>query len=331
MSDIIAKCGFDCRRCASYKENLRTKADRMKCSDGWHRHFAFRITAEKLVRCDGCLVSPDRNPVRYLKTGCRIRRCAEKNSIENCAYCSSYPCQDVKAHSAYIDREKIAARLGAPIPEVDYRTFIEPYEGLKHLDRIRRSLCPKDIVKADKVSIMPRIAEFPDNLRLAEKEASGLRAVHRLLAKVGSAKGISYVRQEVLTKTRLHILKILWAFGLKGSLEKKGRLHLGLDSETYLAQKINSDFAKLKGYFEVLKKHGAICKHVALKKEGWLTPKGGLRKDGWQFELYFSEKAGGPPALKALQKYVRLLEKKHGRNGFKYFARVDMRIFLAGE
>ena len=126
MTDLIAKCGFDCGRCASYKENLRTEADRKRCSDGWHKHFGFRITAEKLVRCEGCLISSYRNPVRYLKTGCRIRRCAVKNGVENCAYCSVYPCQDVRTHSAYIDREKIAAQLGAPIAEEDYLALFEP-------------------------------------------------------------------------------------------------------------------------------------------------------------------------------------------------------------
>lgn len=327
MSELIAKCGFDCGSCPSYEKNLKTDEDRKRCSDGWHRHFGFRISPEKLLRCEGCLVPNEENPVRYWRTGCRIRRCAVKNGVENCAHCSDYPCPDVRANCAYIDRGKIAARLGSPIPEADYLSFIEPYEGVKHLDRIRRSLRPKDIAKAEKVSVFPKTAGFPDDLALPKKELSALRAVHNLLTTVGTAEGISYARQEVVKKTRLHILKMLWAFGLKGDLKKKGRQHLQMDSETYLAQKINSDFAHLRSYFELLKKHGAICKHVAMKEKGWLTPKGALRRGGWHLELSFLKKAGGAPALKAVQKYTSQLDKKYGKKAFRYFTRADMRIF----
>lgn len=327
MTKLIAKCGFDCGRCSSYKGNLKTKRDRQSCSDGWHKYFGFRLSPGKLLRCEGCLVPSEENPVRYLKTGCRIRRCAVKNGVENCAYCSDYPCQDVKAHSAYIDRNKISTRLGEPIPEANYLAFIEPYEGANHLDRVRRKLRPKDITEATRVSVSPRITEFPDRLPFPKKDVDALRAVHKLLAKVGTAKGISYARQEVLTKTRLHILKLLWAFGLDGKLRKKGRPCLEMDSETYLAQKTDSYFARLTAHFEILKKQGVICKHVATKEKGWLTPKGGLRKGGWHLELSFLAKAGGPSALRALQKYASRLDKKYGRNALRYFAKADMRIF----
>jgi hypothetical protein len=326
MVELIAKCGFDCGHCPSYRKNLKTAGDREKCSNGWHRYHGFRLSPEKLLRCEGCLVPNEEDPIRYWKTGCRIRRCAVKNGVENCAYCSDYPCQDVKANCAYIDRERIAARLGAPIPEVDYLAFIEPYEGVKHLDRVRRSLRPKDIVKADKVSVVSRAVAFPDDLRLGKKEETALRAVHKLIAKVGTARGISHARQEVLAKARKDILKMLWAFGFEGTPKKKDGLHLEIDGDTYLTQKIHSSFSKLESYIHTLKKHGVRCKHVPLEKEGWLTPKGALRGKGWHLELSFADNAGGPPALRALQRYASRLDKRHGKNAFRYFARADMRV-----
>jgi len=256
-----------------------------------------------------------------------VRKCALKNSVATCAHCSGYPCEDVPKVSLSADaRARTAARLGAPIPEEDYLTFIEPYEGLKHLDEIRASLAPEDIVEMTRVSVRPRIVDFPDDLFFSKAEPPAFEALHRLIAAVEAVDGVSYARQAVLKKKRRHLLKILWAFGLFGELEEEGGSHLVIDSETYLAQKIQSNYSRVKDYFKALERYGVHCEHVPLTEEGWLTPTEALRKEGWFIKVSFDEDAGGVPALKALQSYAAKLEEKYGERAFRYFSKADMRV-----
>jgi hypothetical protein len=327
MKDLFSKCGCNCGRCPSYKGNLQTDEDRQRCSDGWHKYLGFRLSPGKLRLCDGCQTPDDENPVRY--QNCYVRRCAVRNGVETCAHCSGYPCEDVPKVSLSTDaRERTAARLGTPIPEEDYLAFIEPYEGLKHLDEIRASLAPEDIVEMARVSVKPRIVDFPDDLPFSKEETSAFEAIHRLLATVGCADGVSYARQAALKKRRRHLLKILWAFGLFGESKEEDGSHLVMDSETYLAQKIHSGYSRMEDYFRVLEEYGVHCEHVPLTEEGWLTPGGALRKGGWFIKMSFDDDAGGVSALEALQSYAARLDENYGKRAFRYFSQADMRVLL---
>ncbi len=222
MKNLFSKCGANCGRCPSYKGNLQTEEDRQRCSDGWYKHLGFRLSPGKLCLCDGCQAPDEKNTVRY--QNCYVRRCAVRNGVKTCAHCSAYPCEDVKnLHEIQRAdaRERIAARLGTLIPEEDYLTFVEPYEGIKHLDEIRASLGPEDIVEMTKVSVKPRLVDFPDDLPFSEEETSAFEALHRLIAVIESVNGVSYARQAALKKRRRHLLKILWAFGLFGELKEE--------------------------------------------------------------------------------------------------------------
>jgi hypothetical protein len=327
MKDLFSKCGCNCGRCPSYKGNLQTDEDRQRCSDGWYKYLGFRLSPGKLRLCDGCQAPDEKNPVRY--QNCYVRRCAVRNSVKTCAHCSAYPCDDVKnLHEVQRagTRERIAARLGTPIPEEDYLTFIEPYEGIKHLDEIRASLGPEDIVEMTGVSVKPRIVDFPDDLPFSKEEASAFEALHRLIAVIESVNGVSYARQAALKKRRRHLLKILWAFGLFGERKEEGGSHLVIDSETYLAQKIHSSYPRVKDYFKALGKYGVHCEHVPLTEKGWLTPGGALRKREWFMRMSFDDNVGGVSALEALRSYTAKLDERYGKRAFRYFSKADMRV-----
>jgi len=325
MRDLFSKCGCNCGRCLSYKENLLTDEDRHRCAEGWARYIGYHPTPEKLRACVGCQAPDEKNAVRY--QSCYVRKCALRNGVETCAHCSAYPCEDVPRVSFAADqREKIAARLGYLIPDEDYLAFIEPYEGIKHLDAIRASLGPGDIVEMTTVSVRPRIVAFPDDLPFSEEKAAPLEHLHWLLATVGIVEGVSYARQTVLKKRRQHLIKILWAFGLFGECKEEGGSHLVVDSETYLAQKIQSNYSTVKEYFKVLEEYGVHCKHVPLTEDGWLTPKGALRKGGWLLKMSLDDDAGGVSALEALQSYTAKLDEEYGKAAFRYFSKADMRV-----
>jgi hypothetical protein len=326
MRDLFAKCGCNCGRCPSYKGNLQTDEDRQRCSDGWFKYLGLRLSPGKLRLCDGCQTPDDENPVRY--QNCHVRKCAVRNGVETCAHCSGYPCEDVKnLHEIQKAgaRERIAARLGTPIPEKDCLAFIEPYEGVKHLDEIRASLDPEDIVEMARVSARPKLVDFPDDLPFSKEGAAAFKALHRILAAVESADGVSYARQAMLEKRRRHLLKMLWAFGRFGEFKEEGGSHLVIDSGTYLAQGIHSGYSRLKDYCKALEKYGVRCEHVPLKEEGWLTPTGALRKEGWFIKMSFEDDAGGVSALDALRSYTTRLE-EYGEKAFRYFSKADMQI-----
>ena len=332
MQDLFSKCGCNCGRCPSYKGNLQTDEDRQRCSDGWYRYLGFRLSPGKLRLCDGCQAPDDENPVRY--QNCYVRKCAVRNGVETCAHCSAYPCEDVKNLHAIQRagaRERIAARLGMPIPEEDYIAFIEPYEGIKHLDEIRASLGPEDIVEMTSVSVKPRVADFPDDLSFSKEETAAFEALHRLLATIESAGGVSYARQAALEKRRRHLLKMLWVFGRFGGLKEEGGAHLVIDGETYLAQGMHSGYSRMKDCFKVLEEYGVHCEHIPLTEEGWLTPTGALRKGGWFMKMSFDDDAGGVSALTALQSYAAKLDEKYGEKAFRYFSKGDMRVLSEGQ
>jgi len=329
MKDLIAKCGCNCSKCPTYKENLRTLKDRENCSRGFERYLGARLKPEKLRLCDGCTIQANKRKVYYVN--CIVRKCAFYNGIENCAYCSEYPCGDVLTlHETQKPDapEKIAERLGNAIPKKDYLAFIEPFEGIKHLNEIRKSLKSEDIVKLKAASVKPKIIDFPDKFPYSKNETKAFKFLHTILSSLETAEKVSFARHIILQKNRKHLLKILWAFGEYGEWRKNGDLYLILNSEIYAAMKISSYHSKVLDYFNLLKKYDVNCKIVPVIEKGWLTPTGGLRKKGWFMRMSFDDNTGEINTLKALKSYVLLLEAKYSKNAFRYFSKGDMRVLV---
>jgi hypothetical protein len=336
---LYGKCGNQCSRCPSFRENLVTDEDRQRCSEGWLTYHGFRYSPEKLLRCDGCQAPDDENPVRYLN--CLVRRCALHNGAETCAHCAAYPCEELLGRVPGADwRDGIVARLGSPIPEEDDLAFVAPYEGLRHLDTLRACLDPEEIVEPSRVTVRFRTVDLPDDLPLSREERASCGALHRLLAALNAPAGsVSYARGEVLKQQRSGLLKLLWVLGLLGELEggEGARPCLVVDSQGYYTQKLHSDYSTVKGWLEALQAHGVQGEIVPLVEEGWLTPTGALRKKvgrkgspAWVIKLSFDEQAGGAGALAALKDYAGSLDEAYGKSAYRTFAQADMRS-LRGE
>ena len=94
MESIIAYCGLVCNECPAY---LATQADddamRDKVAAEWSEAFGGSLTKEA-INCDGCLGTGGRK-VGYCDE-CPIRVCAVERSVENCAHCSDYACEELK-------------------------------------------------------------------------------------------------------------------------------------------------------------------------------------------------------------------------------------------
>jgi len=134
MKDIISRCGFRCNLCLAYKENIRSRGDQKRVSDGWSKYFGFRVSPEE-IRCDGCLTPDDEKP-KLMDPECPVRPCALWRGLQNCAYCDEYI--RAKLEQRIVDYGVVAGRFKEPIPEDDYRSFKRPYENRRLLDEIRR-------------------------------------------------------------------------------------------------------------------------------------------------------------------------------------------------
>jgi len=330
MRKPIAKCGCNCSQCPTYKDNLQTYEDRQRCNWGWKKYLNINLSAEKLLPCDGCAVPDENRKVYYLN--CHVRKCAITNGIENCAYCSGYPCQEaLTIHSLQKPgaREKIAERLGTAIPENDYLAFINPYEGIKHLNKIRETLRSEDIIEMKRFSFHPKIVAFPHDLDFSKQELSGNKNLYQILLDLEVSGDVSYAQQFILKKNRKQLLKILWTFGRYGELkEENDGSHLILTSEIYANQKIGSYYSKVQEYCGLLEKYGINSEIVPLQESDWKTPAGALRKTGWLMKLSVDEKSGGDLTINALKNYAVKLDEKYGKNAFRYFSKADMRVLI---
>lgn len=323
MNDLFSKCGFNCRRCPSFKTNIRNLEDRTFCSDGWKKYHGFRITAQKIRLCDGCQTPDEKNPVLYIS--CRVRRCALGNGARTCAHCSIYPCEDVLSIGSAGDLiEKTRVRLKTSIPAEDYAVFIEPYEGIKHLDRIRLSLRPQDIVDMKPVSLKTKVFDFPENLGVSRKKTAAYKALHVLLRALNRIESVSFARKEALNWRRQHLLKILWGFGLRGQFSGEAD-RLEMSSGAYREQMLLSyPIEKVEGLFKAFEEFGVHCRFVSQELDKWLTPTRALRPGDWKVKMSLSEEMGGAAALKVLKEYSKSLDNKFGEAAYKHFVQANM-------
>ncbi len=288
--------------------------------------------------CVSCRTPDEEIPkgARIPLKNCLIRKCVTRTGIPNCAYCSRFPCDHVKVQGVEWSREKIEAKHGKPISEEEYRTFVEPFEGLQHLLAIRKALKPEEIkevatVPPRKVKIVP----FPKHLPLTGDELVGLRSLHQILTNINhSLLGLGDV-DTLPTQTRLknrirNFLRFLWIFGRFGEFGEDGGVHLLVDAKSFIENRGSEtglgtwEFVETK-LFKHLPEFGLQGALVELDRK-WKTPTGALRKEGWQMKLVFSQEAGGLSTLRALQLYTRKLDVKYGTKAFKYFAEADMRV-----
>ena len=235
-------------------------------------------------------------------------------------------------------RRGIEARMHRRMPEEDYRAFVEPYEGQKHLAVIRSGLRPKDIVQPVRPKpLRARVVDLPADITGPAAVRSGLKSLHRLLSAMITAPAPTYALQETLKRRKNHIMLILWAFGYLGEMVSKPVASLVIDSvdcgdrrecNTVIRKRDNSLQVPARQAAAILDTYGVHLDHTPIGSEHWIV------------SLSFDRQAGGSRALKALQYYVKALVSKHGEpvytkasrykgKAFDLFSRADMNL-LAG-
>jgi hypothetical protein len=95
-SEMIAYCGLNCVKCQIYlatreKDPKKQREMREGIARYIREHFDPKTRVEDITDCDGCTAESGR-----LFSGCQkcdVRKCARQKGLQNCAYCSEYPCE----------------------------------------------------------------------------------------------------------------------------------------------------------------------------------------------------------------------------------------------
>jgi hypothetical protein len=343
VPNLVSKCGIDCGACpwGPYPRKGMTAEDFER-----YRNNAKRILGYMPIKtpCLTCQTPNAKIPKesKLPNRKCLIRQCVDKAGVANCAHCSRFPCDTVKATAGAWNRESIEAKLGTPISEEEYHTFVEPFQGISRLEAIHASLKPEEIMEPAKVPTPEtRIADFPENLPFSKEETASFKAVHNLLGTLQhSSLGLwgtdTFAQQHKLENLRAHVLRFLWILGSCGKFEKEKCAYLVVDAGTYFANRGSEKTLAIWSFvedtvFKVLSEFGVCCERVALKgvkEEDLTTGTGYLRYKGWVMRMSLEEKIGGIAALKALQTYTGRIDKKYGKKAFQHFLDVDLQILF---
>ncbi len=90
---LIGCCGVVCSECPGYLATQNDDWDeRKRVAEMWSKIFNVKLTAE-YVNCDGC--TGGGRVIDYCKT-CEIRKCAVSKNLDNCAFCTEYPCEKLE-------------------------------------------------------------------------------------------------------------------------------------------------------------------------------------------------------------------------------------------
>lgn len=95
-SEMIAYCGLNCVTCQIYlatreKNPKKQREMREGIARYIREHFDPKTRMEDITDCDGCTAESGR-----LFSGCQkcdVRKCVRQKGLQNCAYCSEYPCE----------------------------------------------------------------------------------------------------------------------------------------------------------------------------------------------------------------------------------------------
>ncbi len=347
MEQVISKCGNYCGTCpwGCFQRARISEEGWESYRDDAKKYVGFTPTAKP---CQSCQTPNEKLAkdvgVHNFVRGCLARECAINNEIQNCAYCSRYPCDWIEAHVGEITRETVSERLGEPVPDEAYERFIEPFQGKAHLDVIRASLSSDQIVESKTVKIpVKRIIDYPENVRISTIKPSNLNAAYNFLSTVASTRfGLKHpdtVAGAGMLKGRRDVLfRLLWTLIHNGEFRDGGK-SLAIDGVTYSKNKKGRDpltlLSRANMYFKMLRDLGIQAKLVQLHDD-WTTDMGFLRsvvpkthEPAWELVVSFTDKIGGMSTLKALKAYANELTQKYEKGAYTRFSKADMRFLSA--
>lgn len=101
METSIAYCGLICSTCPIHlvtnePDKSRQKVLRESIAELCFKEYGMDLQPEDITDCDGCRADTGRLFSGCLS--CKIRKCAIRKNILNCAFCSDYACEILTEH-----------------------------------------------------------------------------------------------------------------------------------------------------------------------------------------------------------------------------------------
>ena len=347
MSDIIARCGVACNLCPWSKTVQDSMAPR--------EYEDFKIGCKEIIgfapsksfqNCIGCMTPDEKIPKGSpipLKS-CKVRKCTILNGIDNCSYCSRFPCgRFIKYRASEWNRENTEKKIKRNLSDSEYETYIKCWEAENRLVEFKEKLNPDQIVDPKLMSpLKNNIKKFPDKLQVSTEKRKTLKKIYNLIFEITtSTHGLTdtdiFIQQEALKSQINEIMRFLWILGAYSTANNKLK-SLVIDASTYLdnrkGQSWLGDWTYMEKRFKSLIKPLGIefnfipLTDITIGRKGWRTKTGALRKVNWNMGMTFSDEIGGFEVLKSLNEYCQKLKQKSEKMYFSYFKKADMRVYM---
>jgi hypothetical protein len=288
--------------------------------------------------CLGCLTlnkELPKHPFFNFLRKCRTRKCTTHNEVNNCAFCSRFPCTNTVANSKFT-REKISEKLGRIIDDKTYDGYIKMFDSMTNLKKIR-SIIPDNQIKNPKP-----IYKKSDITKLrGEFKNQEYKILYEKLLEIANSnlgiKGIDTVSGLENYNLRNNFLwRFLWIIGLHGKVEGN---NLSIDSATLYENRkpisLPSNGDQWKIYFDILAEFG-INTELEIKTDKLYTPGGYMRalipkinKPAYMIKMNLDPNFQEYQFFKALKEILSELQEKTGKRAFSNFKKLNFNPILS--
>lgn len=129
MEEMIGYCGYSCYLCGARSDDPEV---RRKLVDGWRKYFGHEAYTVDNVKCDGCRSDGD-----LADKSCKARPCAIERSVDSCALCAEFPCDNVRRLLATKEGMLIFCQPGtAELTEEEYNLCMRQFDSMPNLVKI---------------------------------------------------------------------------------------------------------------------------------------------------------------------------------------------------
>lgn len=340
MEQIVSRCGNLCLKCpwSIYMRKEIKKEDWEEYSKEIKTYIGFKPTKYEWEGCVGCLTPNEelpKHPHYNLLKNCRTRKCANYNEVYNCAYCGRFPCANTVASNDFT-REKISEKIKRNIDDKTYQRYIQMFDAMTNLKKIRSDLQSNQIKKpkpiSKKMNFTTLKGEFKNN---------NFNKIYDKLNEIANSnlgiKGIDTVAgYEQYLARKDFLWRFIWIFSLYGKINEK---NLTIDSITLYENRkpitLPSNEEQWKLYFNILTQFG-IYAELEIKTDKLYTPTGYMRvkipqtnKPSYIIKMKVNPQLQKYQFFKVLNQIISKLQNKTGKRAFTNFKKLNFNPLLS--
>jgi hypothetical protein len=314
------------------------KDDWEEYSEEVKKYTGFKPVKYEWEGCLGCFTPNEelsKHPFFNFLRKCRTRKCGTNNEVDNCAYCSRFPCMNTVASNNFT-REKISEKLGTTIDDKKYDRYIKIFDSMTNLKKIRSTL-PKDQIKDPK----PITKKIDITKLKGEFQNQEFNKVYKKLLEIANSdlgiKGIDTVSGLENYKSRKEFLwRFIWIFILFGNIQGN---NLSIDSGTLYENRkpisLPNNEDQWKIYFNILTEFG-INTELEIKTDKLYTPGGYMRalipktkKPAYILNMKLDPNYYKYQFFKILNELLSELQKKTEKRAFSNFKKLNFNPLLS--